>query len=104
MLCKGLPKAGIRPLSCHFYQSKAGETMDHRFASIRFQRFSKGCQHLLSMPIFFHIDKVNENNPSQIAQTNLSYNFRASQQILLQGGLFNGAFSYILGSIHINGC
>lgn len=61
-------KAFTRALAGHFHQAQRRHRANLKACTVPFQGFFQRPQYLLLMPLFDHIDKIEDNNTAEIAQ------------------------------------
>ncbi len=102
-LCRGFQHARAQALTGHFHQTKARNTPHLNARAVGLQLF---LHHLFDSRIvaaFFHVDEVDHDQPSQVAQTQLARHFGGGFQVGFQRGLFDGPFFCGPARVHVDG-
>ena len=87
----GLIKRRAQPLPRHFQQTEAGDASDLDPGAIHFQGFAQPGFHLTLIAGDAHINEINNNQPTQIAQPHLPGHFVSGLQISVERGFLDVA-------------
>ncbi len=85
----GLFQRGTQALTGHFQQTKARNATDLHARTVHFQRFAKAVFHLALVLGRRHVDEIDDDQPPQIAQTQLTGNLVRCFQVGIEGGFLN---------------
>ena len=102
-LCRRLDHTGTQTLARHFHQTKAGNTAHLNTRTVGFQLFLHQLFNGGVIATLVHVDKVDDDQTGQIAQTQLAGDFGGGFQVGLGRGLFDGAFLGGPARVHVDG-
>src|SRR3990167_7821391 len=80
-------------LAGHLHQAQLGDADDIGLGVVALQLLFQGTQHLALMLLIFHIDKVDDDDPAQVAQAQLAGNSSGRLQVGLEDGFFQRAMA-----------
>ena len=84
--------AGAQTLAAHFHQTKAGNTADLNTGTVVLQRFLHRALDFAGVRMMLHVDEVDDDKASHVAQAQLTGNLAGGFQIGGKRGLFNAMF------------
>ena len=84
--------AGAQTLAAHFHQTKAGNTADLNTGTVVLQRFLHRALDFAGVRMMLHVDEVDDDKASHVAQAQLTGNLACSFQIGGKRGLLNAMF------------
>ena len=88
----GFEHAGTQTLTAHFHQAKAGNTADLNTGTVVLQRFLHRALDFAGVRMMLHVDEVDHDQASHVAQAQLTGNLACSFQIGRKRGLLNAMF------------
>ena len=101
-LGRGLDHAGAQALARHLQQPKARDAPDLDAGAVGFQLVLQALFHSRVVAAFFHVDKVDHDQPGQIAQAQLACHFFGRLEIGLERGFLDRAFLGGAARVHID--
>ena len=99
----GLLNGGTQPLAGHFQQAEAGDAADLYPGAVGLDRFAQGVFHLALVLVGVHVDEVDDDQPAQIAQAQLTGDFSGRFHVGVEGGLLNVAALGGAGGVDVDG-
>ena len=97
-----LAQHGLEALATHFEQAKFADGAELHTCAVLAQRVSQAILHLAAVLAFVHVDEVDHDQATQIAQACLSGHFVGRFQVGAGGCLFNVAAFDGAGGVHVN--
>ena len=102
-MAAGLVEGGTQTLARHLQQTETGDTAQLDTGTILMHRFTQTVFHFALMANRGHVDEVDDNQATQVTQTQLTGNLVCCFQVGLQGGLFDIAALGGAGGVDIDG-
>ena len=78
-------------LAAHFHQTKFADGAELNTRTVLTQRIAQAVLNVTSVAAFFHVDEVDHDQATQVAQAHLARNFFSGLQVGAGGGFFNVA-------------
>ena len=98
-MCQGFPGS----LACHFNQTQLRKTSSHGFDAVTLQLFFELCEYFFFVVFAPHVNKVSNDDATQIAQSKLPCNGLCGFQIGFKNGVIKVACANISTGIDIHG-
>ena len=89
-------------LAAHFHQAELADGAELHAGAVLAQRVAQAVFHVAAVAAFFHVDKVDDDQAAQIAQTHLARHFVSGFQIGAGGSFFDVAALDGAGRVHID--
>ena len=102
-LGRGFQHPRTQALARHFQQAKARNPPDLNAGAVGFQLVLDALFHRQIVAAFFHVDEVNHDQPSQVAQAQLAGNLFGGFKVGFQRGVFDRAFFGGAARVHVDG-
>ena len=90
-------------LARHLQQTQLRKTTRHGFDAVSGQLFLELSQHRILVLGAAHVDEINDHNPTQIAQAQLSRNRLSCFEVGFENRVVKIASAHIATCVHIDG-
>ena len=91
-----------RALACHFDQTQLCKPVDRHAGTIARQRFAELVEHGVAMLFAIHVDKIDDNDAAQIAQSQLARDDLRRFKIGFEYGVVKTAHADKTAGVHIH--
>ena len=96
-------EGGAQPLPAHLHQAELADGAKLHAGAILPQRVAQAALHFAPVAAFFHVDEVDHDQATQIAQAHLARHLVGSFQVGAGGGLFDVATTNGARRVHVHG-
>ena len=101
-LGRGLDHAGAQALARHFHQAKAGNPPDLDAGAVVLQPLLEALFDRRIVAPFFHVDKIDHDQPGQVAQAKLAGDFLGGLEVGFQRGFLDRALFRGPARVHVD--
>jgi len=95
-------EALVDPLSCHFHEPELGDVKHLGSSLVTRQGLAKRRGHRLAVALGLHVNEVNDDDSTNIAQTELSRNLFGGFEVVAEHGLFQVRRADVLAGVDVN--
>ena len=99
---RAFAQRGLQALAAHFHQAKLADGAKLHAGTVLAQGIAQAVFHILAVAGLFHVDEVDHDQATQVAQAHLAGHFISGFQIGAGGGFFDVAALDGAGRVHVN--
>ncbi len=92
----------FQTLTAHFHQAKFADGAKLHAGAVLAQRVAQAVFNIAAVAAFVHVNKVDHDQATQVAQTHLAGHFVSGFQVGAGGGFFNVAATNGTGRVHVD--
>ena len=94
---------GLQALATHFHQAELADGAELHTSTVLAQRIAQAVFHFAAVFGLLHVDEVDHDQATQVAQAHLARDFVGSFQVGAGGGFFDVAAFDGAGRVHVHG-